>query len=118
MSHRIERVNQLLRKEISELLQREVNDPRLSAFISINDVETTADLKHAKIFISHLDDNADVEELLTTLKSASGFLRSELARRCKMRYIPELTFYWDDSIKRGVHLVDILDNLQKTDKQD
>ncbi len=118
MAHRIERINQLFKKELSELLQREVNDPRLSAFICINEVETSADMKHTKIYVSHLDDNANKEEVIAALKSASGFFRGELAKRCKIRYTPQLLFYWDDSIKHGIHLVDMLESVKKTDEQD
>lgn len=111
MSHRIERVNSLIRQEISQLLQRQVNDPRLSAFIAVTEVETSTDLKHAKVFISSIGSEPEKEEKLKALVSASGFFRRELGKRTKLRYVPELNFEWDDSIERGNHLLQLIDKV-------
>ena len=111
MAHRIERVNSLIRQEISQLLQRQVKDPRLGNFITVTEVSTSPDLKHAKVFVSHLGSEEEKRETLSTLASASGFFRRELARRLKLRYIPELSFQWDDSIKRGDHLLQMIDRV-------
>jgi len=111
MAHRIERVNSLIRQEISQLLQRQVKDPRLGNFIAVTEVSTSADLKRAKVFISHIGSEEEKQETLSTLASASGFFRRELARRLKLRYIPELSFQWDDSIERGDHLLQLIDGV-------
>ena len=105
MTHRIERVNNLIRQEISELLQRQVKDPRLGSFIAILEVSTSPDLKYAKIFVSRIGSEAEKKEILSALAAASGFFRNELARRLRLRRIPELSFQWDDSIERGSHLL-------------
>ena len=111
MTHRIERVNSLIRQEISELLQRQVKDPRLGNFIAITEVSTSPDLKYAKIFVSRLDSEGKKQETLNALASASGFFRSELFKRLRLRHTPELSFQWDDSIERGSHLLQLIDDV-------
>jgi len=117
VAHRIERVNSLIRQEISELLQRQVKDPRLGNFITVNEVSTSADLKYAKVFVSCIGVEVEKEEVLSALASASGFLRREIARSLKMRYTPELNFQWDDSIERAEHISQLIDEVinEKTD---
>ena len=115
MAHRIERVNHLIRREISELLCREVKDPRLDSFVAVTDVFTSSDLKYARVFVSSMDDNQEREEILAALNSAAGFLRNELTKRVRMRRIPELSFKWDDSIQRGAHLLKIIDTVAPAD---
>ena len=111
MAHRIERVNSLIRQEISELLRRQVKDPRLGNFVSVTEVSASPDLKFAKIFVSCLGSDEKKQATLSVLASASGFFRKELARRLKLRRVPELSFQWDDSIERGAHLLQLLDQL-------
>jgi ribosome-binding factor A len=113
MTHRIEQVNKLIRRELSDLLQRQVKDPRLSTFVAVTDVSTSTDLRHAKVFVSHLGTEAEKQEILRVLESASGFLRKELAQNLKMRRIPELSFCWDDSIERGDHILKLIDQVTK-----
>jgi len=114
MAHRIERVNNLIRREISELLQRQVKDPRLGNFVAITDVSTSPDLKYAKVFVSCIGGNQEKQEILAVLTSASGFFRNELAKRLRLRHIPELNFKWDDSIERGAHLSELIDAVNTT----
>ncbi len=114
MAHRIERVNSLIRQEISELLQRQVKDPRLGSFITVTEVITSPDLKYAKIFVSCIDNEQEKQEVLSVLASASGFFRRELAKRLKLRIVPELSFQWDDSIERGDRLSRLIDELTQT----
>ncbi len=111
MAHRIGRVNHLIRQEISELLQRQVKDPRLGNLITITEVSTSSDLKYAKVFVSHLGGETEKKETLKALMAASGFFRRELAKRLRLRYIPELNFQWDDSIERGAHLQELIDKV-------
>ena len=111
MARRIERVNNLIRQEISELLRRHVKDPRLSNFITVTAVTTTADLKHARIFVSHIGSAEQKAATMSGLAAASGFLRKELARRLELRRVPELSFQWDDSIERGDHLLNLIDEV-------
>jgi len=113
MPHRIERVNNLIRQEICELLQRQVKDPRLGNFVTITEVSTSADLKHTKIFVSCIGNEVEKKEILSILAGASGFFRKELAKRTRLRYIPELSFRWDDSIERGAHLQELIDKITR-----
>jgi ribosome-binding factor A len=111
MAHRIERVNNLIRREISDLLQRQVKDPRLGNFIIVTEVSSSTDLRYAKIFVSCVSSAENKQEMLSGLAAASGFIRNELARRLKLRRIPELSFQWDDSIERGTHLLELIDQV-------
>ena len=111
MTHRIERLNQLIRQEISELLHRQVKDPRLGGFVAVTEVSTSLDLKYAKIFVCRIGGTEEKQETLSALAGASGFLRKELAKRLKLRRIPELSFQWDDSIERGTHILNLIDKI-------
>jgi len=111
MSHRIKRVSSLMRHEISELLQREVKDPRLSQFVAVTDVSLSADLKYAKVFVSCMGSEEEKKAMLKGLGAAANFLRNQLAKRLRLRRIPELSFEWDDSIERGDHLLQLIDKI-------
>jgi ribosome-binding factor A len=111
MTHRIERVNNLIRREISELIQRQVKDPRLDVFVTISEVVTSPDLKHAKVFVSCISGKQEEQKILSVLTAASGFLRTELARNLTLRRIPELSFHWDDSIEHGDRILRLIDQV-------
>ena len=111
MAHRIERVNSLIRQEVSELLRRQVKDPRLGNLVTVTDVSTSLDLRHAKIFVSRIGSEEEKQEILSVLAAASGFFRNELAKRLKLRHIPELSFQWDVSIERGDYLLQLIDEV-------
>lgn len=117
MTHRIERVNHLIRQEISLLLQRQVKDPRLGGLVSVTEVVTSPDLKHARVFVSRIGSEEEKKETLGALVTASGFLRRELARRLSLRYIPELDFHWDTSIEQGAHILELIDRVTKDGEQ-
>jgi ribosome-binding factor A len=110
-THRIEKVNQLIRQELSDLLLRESKDPRLSGYISINSVTTTPDLRYAKILVSCVCDESRQKDILAALSHSAGFFRSEMARHFSMRRVPELSFAWDKSIERGATLLAYMDNV-------
>ena len=113
MSYRIDRVNNLIRQEISDMLHRQVKDPRLGGFITITKVATSADLKYAKISVSQIGSEISQEEILSTLSAAAGFFRKELTRSLRLRRIPELSFHWDDSIEQGAHILELMDRLHQ-----
>ena len=115
MTRRIERVNHLILREISELLQRQVKDPRLGNFITVTKISTSSDLRHAKVLVSSIGSGEEKQEILDVLATASGFLRNELARRLKLRRIPELSFEWDDSIEKGTRLIELIDRVRGED---
>ena len=113
MSHRVARVNQLIREEISRIMQREVSDPRF-ALLSVNSVDTAADLKFAKIYVSHLSTSEHKEEILKALGGATSYFRGELGKVLTLRHVPELAFYWDDSIERGARLSQLIDQANRS----
>ena len=117
MTRRTERLNHLIQVEISDLLRKQVNDPRLNGLISITRVNISKDLKNATILISTLGDGHDREEIIKGFNSASGFLRRELAHRLDIRVTPELNFKFDDSIERGVELVNLIEHVIEDDKK-
>ena len=118
MSHRIERVNTLIRKEISELIQQQIRDPRLDEFVAVTEVSTSPDLRHAKIFVSCMSGKQEEKKILGVLNSAAGFLRTELAKNVSLRRVPELSFAWDDSIEHGDHIMQLLDQVKTEQDQD
>ena len=107
-SNRIGRINEEIQRELSSLI-RTVKDPRVAdaGMVSVTAVDTTPDLKYAKIYISVLDKSASAQAL-KGLKSASGYLRRELGRALNLRNTPELSFVRDDSIDKGAHILDLL----------
>lgn len=107
-NNRIGRINEEIQREMSALI-RTVKDPRVqdAGMMSVTAVETTPDLKYAKIYVSVLDKSASVQAL-KGLKSASGYLRRELGRALSLRNTPELAFVQDDSIDKGAHILDML----------
>lgn len=111
MSYRIEKINQLIRQELSDLIQRQVKDPRLTSFISITEVATSPDLRHARVFVACICEKAQREEILKGLTSAGGFFRKEMGKDLRLRRIPELSFYWDDTAERADHLTRLMDQL-------
>ena len=115
MTRRTQRVNELIRDEISLLLQRQVKDPRLCGLVTVTEVSTSADLRHAKIFISIMGGETERRETLDGLDRASGFFRRELAERLSLRRIPELSFHRDDSIEHGAHLLKLIERVSSGD---
>ena len=112
-SNRINRINEEIQKELSNLL-RNVKDPRVQdTMISITRVETTPDLRYTKVYVSFLQsDRAD--EAMKGLKSAAGFLRRQLGANLKLRYAPEIVWAMDDSITYGAHMLDLINSLGVT----
>ncbi|TET57936.1 MAG: 30S ribosome-binding factor RbfA [Dehalococcoidia bacterium] len=115
MSRRSERTSKLIQREISGLLEREVSDPRLSRLISVTEVRLSPDLRHAKVFVSTLGSEINKEDMLAGFNKASGFLRTELALHLKLRYTPQLSFHYDDSIERGARLLKLIGELTTTE---
>ena len=115
MKRRTERINSIIQQEISDLLREQINDPRLTTFISITKVSTSPDLKHAKVFISTLGDKINKDEILQGFTAASGFLRRQLANSLELKHTPELSFHLDDSIERGAQVLNIIDKVASKD---
>lgn len=108
MRRRVERLNKVIKQEISTLLERQVNDPRLDSLISVTRVSVSPDLKHARVFVSILGDRDNRREMLAGFNSASGYLRRELGPRLHIRAVPELSFEYDDSLEQGARVLDLI----------
>jgi ribosome-binding factor A len=109
MSLRTARVNELLRAEISDLLLREVKDPRVTeGLVTITELRVSPDLRHATVFVSHMGTDEERKHALEGLQHAAPFLHRELMHRLKMRNVPELAFRFDPSIERGARLSDLI----------
>lgn len=109
-SNRIGRINEEIQRELSALL-RTVKDPRVHGLVSITHVDTTSDLRYAKVYVSVLD-KSDVKDVIRGLKSAGGYLRRELGRALSLRYTPELVFQEDTSIDKGTHILKLLNDIE------
>lgn len=108
----MERVNGLLREEISAILLRDTKDPRLAHMVTITAVDVAPDLGFAKVFISVLGTEEEKREVMRGLQSAARFLRRELSGRLRLRYVPELSFHRDDSIERGSRVLQLLKEIE------
>ena len=114
--NRIGRINEEIQRELSDQIRR-LKDPRVSGtgMVSITRVDTTGDLRYARVYVSVL--NKDQEQnVLKGLRSAAGFLRRELGASLQLRYTPELQFTADDSIAHGAHILEILRDVERRDE--
>ncbi len=109
MTRRIERLNELLREEISELLRRGVKDPRIGGLVTITEVDISPDLRNAKVYVSVMGTDEERVSTMLALRSAAHFIQRELRRRLTLRRTPELTFLKDVSLERGAELLALLD---------
>ena len=116
-SNRIGRINEEIQRELSEQLRR-LKDPRVSqtGMVSVTRVDTTGDLRYARVYISVLDKSQE-KDVLKGLKSAAGFLRRELGRTLQLRYTPELQFLPDDSIQHDAHILEMLRDIERREEQ-
>ena len=109
----MERVNELLRAEISELIARNLKDPRIRGTISVTEVKTSPDLRHARVYVSILGSDEQRRESLAALQHAAGFFRHELGERLTLRRVPELDVRLDESIERGDRIMRLLKEIQR-----
>ena len=114
MSQRTERVDELLRQEIGAMLTRDLADPRLG-FTTVTEVETTPDLRHAKVWVSVIGRPEERTEAVTALRHAVPFIRHELGRKLRLRRIPELHVVLDDTAERGTRILRLLSELEAGD---
>lgn len=117
-TRRICRVNDVIRKEISSLLMHEIRDPRLGGLLSVTEVDTSPDLRYAKVYVSVMGSEEEKKQVEKGLAAASGYLRRGLGERLTLRYIPQLSFLRDDSIERGSRMLEIIADLAPKDDRD
>ena len=105
---RTQRVGGQIQRELAQIIQQELRDPRLG-IVTISAVEVSKDMTHAKVFITLMNPDQDVEATLKVLKKASGFLRHALGKRILLRVLPELHFVYDSSLDEGMRISTLLD---------
>jgi ribosome-binding factor A len=113
MRIRPERVAHMIRREMADILESRMRDPRVSRWVSVTDVEVTSDLSFARIYVSVLPEGAERDATLAALEGAAGFVRRELASRLGLREVPEIRFVADTSIERGSRVEEILKKLER-----
>ncbi|HHX50585.1 MAG TPA: 30S ribosome-binding factor RbfA [Clostridia bacterium] len=106
-----------MKREIASIIRDEVKDPRVG-FVTVTAVEVSRDLRHAKVFVSIYDDEAKVKLALEGLEKAKGFIRKEIGQRIKLRFVPEITFRFDESIKHGAKISELLVQLQGQERKE
>ena len=116
-SNRLGRIDEELKKEISQIINYELNNPKVTGLISVTRVKITPDLKYAQVYVSIL--NADsIKDTLANLKKSSGYIRSEIARRINLRITPEIIFVLDDSMEYGARIDKILKEIIPEKKEE
>jgi ribosome-binding factor A len=108
----LNRVEEACHEVLSEVLQREVKDPRVG-FVTITDVKLTADLRHSRVFVSVLGDEDDVERSMAGLDSAKGYMRSALGKHLRIKYLPEIEFVLDSSGEEALRLEGIMKQVEE-----
>jgi len=116
---RQEKLSEEIKRTVSHIFQEGIKDPRIDqATISLTRVDLSNDLSHARINISVLGDQAKQEEMIDAVRTARGYIRSELARRLKVKHAPEIEFRLDKSIEHGIRIASILEELKDESKSD
>ena len=111
--NRLSRINSLLKEVIFEVIQKEVRNPHVNTFVTVTEVDTSADLHHAKVSISLIATEAEKAKVLAALQTAAGFIAVNAAKKVKLRYFPSLTFKLDTSADELIRIQNILADLEK-----
>ncbi len=108
------RVSDQMKEEIADILMRKIKDPRIG-FVTVTDVEVADDLRNAKVFVSIY--GGDKAKTLAGLESASAYIRSELGKRMRMKFVPELLFRFDKTLEQGARIMQLLRTIEEEDKK-
>jgi ribosome-binding factor A len=110
---RLDRINSLLKEVIVEVIQKDVRNPNINTFISVTKVETSADLHHAKVYISMIAPDAQKEKIVVALQSAAGFIAVHASKKVQIRYFPQLTFILDKALEEHMRIEKILGKIEE-----
>jgi len=113
-AHRSNRVAEEIKKEMTQILRSEFKDPRIG-FITVTGAEVTPDIRYAKIFVSVMGDDESKVQSMQALEKAKGFVRTELGKRIRLRYTPEISFKIDSSIEYGARIMKLLNEVKETE---
>jgi ribosome-binding factor A len=120
MSNRTDRVANSIKEELAWMIEKgEIKDPRIG-FVTITEVDVTADLRHARAYFSHMGGKREREQALAGLNSAAGFVRTELGHRLRLKHVPELEFKYDPTVETGARISKLLHDihLKETESDD
>lgn len=112
---RTSRIGEVIMRELAQMIQQEVSDPRVG-MVTVSHVDVTSDLKYAKVYVTRLngvESDQDVDECIAGLTNAAGFLKRGIAKRVEIRTIPELRFYYDKSLEHGFHMDELIAKANK-----
>ena len=112
-NNRLSRINDEIMKELSQIIRAELKDPRIGAMTSVRRVETTQDLKYAKVFVSVQGNEKEKENVMKGLQNAGGFIRRLIAQRINLRYTPEFRFKLDESAEYAIHMDQLFSQIAK-----
>lgn len=118
VKHRSGRINEEIKREISDIIQNNIRDPRVTAMVSVTKVDVTKDLRYAKVFVSIFGSDEAKTNTFNALKSSAGFIRKEIGHRVNLRFTPELTIELDTSIEHGMHIDALLHQIKGNKEND
>ena len=107
---RVEKVQELMKQEVSKMLLRDIKDPRVG-FVTVTQVELTGDLREAKIYVSIMGSEQQIEDSWQGLQSALGFIRREIGKRIRLRFTPSISFALDKSLDYSAHIQELLNKI-------
>ncbi len=117
VNYRNGRINEEIKKEVSNTIQNKIKDPRKSAMVSVTSVETTKDLSYTKVFVSIFGNELAKKETLQALKSSTGLMRKEIGAHVKLRHVPQVIIELDETIDKAIHLEGLFNQIKATDKK-
>lgn len=113
---RTDRIAEMIKRKLAQIIQKEIKDPRLPSFLTVSDVQVTKDLSHSKIFFTVL--NSEPEVVAGILNAAASYLRTALARTLTLRTVPQLHFIYDHSLEHGMRLSRLIDDANPPENAD
>ncbi|MCB2292091.1 30S ribosome-binding factor RbfA [Clostridium algoriphilum] len=118
VSYRNGRINEEIKKDVSNTIQNKIKDPRLSAMVSVTKVDTTKDLSYTKVYVSVFGNEIAKKETIQALKSSTGLIRKEIGIHVKLRHVPQVIIEIDETIEKAMHLEGIFNQIKEKDKNE
>lgn len=113
MFSRGDRIRKTLIREVSDIIQHHVKDPRISGIVSVTDIELSSDYKYAKVYVSVYGTDQQKEKTMEALEDSTSFVRGEVGKRIRLRHTPEIEFRRDDSLERGSRITELIDKISR-----
>jgi ribosome-binding factor A len=110
---RLDRINSLLKEVIVEVIQKDVRNPHITTFVAVTKVDTSADLHHAKVYVSMIASEAEKEKIISALQTAAGFIAVHASKKMEIRYFPQLTFFLDKGVDEQMRIEKILGQIEE-----